>query len=658
VTADEPTLPTWLARLCVVCAAFLLFAVQPLAGQYLLPSLGGGSGMWTACLLFFQVWVLVGYVAAQGLTRLGRRLQIGIWGMLLIAALIVLPVVPRMNVVDGPPALSVLVALALGVGLPALVLAMVSPLTQSWMSRYTDAPYGLFAWSNAGSLLALVLFPFILEPLAPRTVLIQAWGWGFGGFAVLSIMLAFKTSWYEVEELTEEKNAPPMQVSWMLWAAVAVAILMITSRNLSQEIAPGPFTWVAPLAVYLLTFILSFGRPNWYLRPVMAGLLLVGWTVIFWLALPGDEQPIAVHLAAQLSVLFITGWICHAELHQLRPVAVRLTSFYTGLAAGGVIGGLAVAVIAPLIFERFWENLLVHVAAGTLFGWTCFMGDSRQLARRWVVALLMLALIWTAVAFTHLQRHRPLMGEVIARERNFFGVLTVVERSADGQRERLMLHGATVHGLEIDDAPALGYHGPGSGVAQALVALRPTGPLHIGVVGLGTGTMAAHARENDTLRFYEINPAVTAMAHTHFHYLNDHPVIPGDARLALAAEKARKYDLLVMDAFLGGTVPVHLLTLEAFEEYQRHLKRNGILAVNISNRRLNLATVVNAAAYQMKWFSRTIENQTKIKGERNSRWVLLTGDNELANVLEAKPVTNAGLSLWTDNYASLFDVWR
>lgn len=149
--------------------------------------------MWTACLLFFQVWVLVGYVAAQGLARLDGRLQLGIWGMLLIAALIALPVVPRMNVVDGPPTLSVLVALALGVGLPALVLAMVSPLTQSWMSRYTDAPYGLFAWSNAGSLLALVLFPFMLEPLVTRAVLVQTWGWGLGGFVVLAFVLGFKT---------------------------------------------------------------------------------------------------------------------------------------------------------------------------------------------------------------------------------------------------------------------------------------------------------------------------------------------------------------------------------------------------------------------------------------------------------------------------------
>jgi spermidine synthase len=234
----------------------------------------------------------------------------------------------------------------------------------------------------------------------------------------------------------------------------------------------------------------------------------------------------------------------------------------------------------------------------------------------------------------------------------------VVERINGGHRERLMLHGATVHGLEIDDGPALGYHGPGSGVGLALAALRARGPLHIGVVGLGPGTMAAHARAGDTLRFYEINPAVTAMARAHFHYLKGHPVIPGDARLALAAEAPRRYDLLVMDAFQGGTVPVHLLTLEAFREYRRHLKSRSVLAVNISNRRLHLAPIVNGAARELGWATRVIEHQAEAPGERDSRWILLTSAGEVANALAAQPVTVTAPPPWTDDHASLFRVWR
>jgi len=656
VTTDSSQPPIWLARLCVGWAAFLLFAVQPLAGQHLLPHFGGGPGVWTACLLFFQAWMLAGYAAAQGLARLNERRQLGAWVGLLIVALMALPVVPRMGAVAGPPTLAVLAALALGVGLPSLVLAMASPLAQSWMSRHTDAPYGLFAWSNAGSLLALALFPFVLEPLAPRAALVEAWGWGLGGFVLLAIALALKTRRRGSTFKGEER--PRWRVGWMLWPAVAVAALMTVSRNLGQEIAPGPFTWVAPLAVYLSTFIISFGRPGWYSRPVMAVLLPVGWTAIFWLALPGGEQPITAHLAAQLFILFITGWICHAELHRLRPVTAGLTSFYTSLAAGGVLGGLAVAGISPLVFERFWENLLVPIAAGVMFGWACYADGARQLARRWAVALLALVLAWTGLAFLHLQRHRPLMGEVIARKRNFFGVLAVVERINGGHRERLMLHGATVHGLEIDDGPALGYHGPGSGVGLALAALRTRGPLRIGVVGLGTGTMAAQARTGDSLRFYEINPAVTAMARAHFHYLKNHPVSHGDARVSLAEEPARDYDLLVMDAFQGGTVPVHLLTLEAFREYRRHLEPRGVLAVNISNRRLRLAPIINSAARELGLATRVIENQAEVKGERDSRWILLISPGEVADALAAQPVTGTTPPPWTDDHASLFRVWR
>ena len=658
--ASDPTSTAWLARLCVGWAAFLLFSVQLLAGQNLLPLFGGGPGIWTACLLFFQAWVLAGYAAAQGLARLNGQWQLGVWLALLIAALVMLPAVPRAGVIEGPPTLRVIITLVLGVGVPSLVLAMTSPLAQSWMGRFTEVPYGLFAWSNAGSLLALALFPFVLEPLAPRSVLVRAWGWGLGAFTVLAIVLALRTRGRKAE--FEEDAKFRWRVGWVLWSAVAVSTLMIVSRNLSQEIAPGPFTWVAPLAVYLLTFVLSFGRPKWYSRVVASVLLPVGWTAVFWLALPGGEWPLALHLAAQLFVLFIIGWTCHAELHRLRPVMAGLTSFYTSLAGGGVLGGLAVAVIAPLVFERFWENLLVHVAAGGLFGWTCFSDEARRLARRWTMALLALALVWTGLGFLHLQRHKPLLGQVIARERNFFGVLTVVEHQADGCRERLMLHGATVHGLESDDGPALCYYGSQSGVGVALAALRARGPLRIGGVGLGTGTLAAYGRAGDTIRFYEINPAVITMARDHFSYLKECPakisMVTGDARLKLAMEESQQFDLLEMDAFQGGIVPVHLLTREAFHVYVRHLEPDGVLALHLSSHQLNLAGVARAAAREMGWFACAIEHKTKVMGERDSLWVLLTASPRVARTLEMELVTETNLPLWRDDHASLFRVWR
>ena len=654
VTTKSPQV--WLARLCVGWGAFLLFALQPLAGQQLLPTFGGGPGVWTVCLLFFQAWVLAGYAAVQGLVRLNDRVQLGVWVVLLATALLSLPAVPQM--MDGPPTVAVLGALLLGVGLPALVLAMASPLMQHRMGRFSAAPYGLFAWSNAGSLLALGLFPFVLEPLAARAWLISAWGWGLVGFAMLTLVLMNITRTDGDEDCSADDDGDNVETAWswrwILFPAVAVAFMMTASRNLSQELAPGPFTWVPPLAVFLLTFVLSFGKPGWYSRGVMAVMLPIGWTAVFWLELPGITMPVGAHMVAQLLLLLLTGWMCHGELYRLRPAVVRLPFYYTNLAAGGVLGGLAVTVVAPLLFERFWEDLLVHLAAAILFVWTCHCDGNRRLARRWAMGLLLLLVGWLGLTFLHLQLHRPPMGEVLARARNFFGVVTVVQR-ADG--ERLMLHGSTVHGLEIDGEPALGYHGPGSGVSMALAALRPRGSLHVGVVGLGTGTMAAHARLGDTMRFYEINPIVTALARTHFHYLGDRPVVVGDARLELAGEAPREYDLLVMDAFNGGTVPVHLLTLEAFGGYRRHLKVDGVLAVNISNPRLDLAPVVAAAARELGWAARVVENRTEKVGERDSLWVLLTGDESMANAIGAETVVSSDAP-WTDDHASLLRVWK
>jgi SAM-dependent methyltransferase len=677
--------------LTIFCGAFLLFLVQPLLGKYLLPWFGGGPGVWTVCLLFFQTALLVGYGYAHLISsRLRLRSQVVVHGALLALSCAFLPIIPQARWQPAPtdePTLRILALLAVTVGLPYVVLAATGPLLQRWFTqtRRGETPYRLYALSNAGSLLALVAYPFGLEPLAARAT--QAWLWsgGMTVFALLCGACAWRV-WREhtpgrpMENIPAEAAAAssertPVRVvlAWLLLPAVASLLLAAVTQTLTSEVAPVPFLWVLPLAVYLLSFILCFDHPRWYARRGFVVLLGVGGVGVVYLLHLGTAATWGAQVATCLVVLFAACMVGHGEVYRLRPGPARLTGFYLCLAAGGAAGGFFVAVIAPRFFRDTYE-LQIGLCAALGVPGLLWLGqrESRKLG---AFACVLTAAL--AAGFVQVQRHGR--EYVVETTRNFHGTMRLLDVDAGDpvRRHRVLKHGVTTHGAQFR-APELAgvattYYGPKSGVGVALESLK-TGPgRHVGVVGLGVGTLAAYGRAGDRFTFYEINPAVFAVAQSPFTYLKSCAarvdVVPGDARLSLQAEavrgEAREFDVLVLDAFSGDAIPVHLLTAEAMELYLGHLKPGGIVAVHLSNRYLDLRGVVVGLSRRFSLDFVIVDDAPKT-GEfwlSASRWCLLTRDKTLLRqwlpqTPEARAALEAGYHpvLWTDDHASLLSV--
>jgi hypothetical protein len=681
---------TLLYGLTIFCGAFLLFLVQPLLGKYLLPWFGGGPGVWTACLLFFQTALLVGYAYAHVISsRLRLRSQVAVHGTLLALSCAFLPIIPQARwqpAATDEPTLRILSLLAATVGLPYVVLAATGPLLQRWLTqtRRGKIPYRLYALSNAGSLLALVGYPFGLEPLAARST--QAWLWsgGMAAFAVLCGACAWRV-WREhtpgrpmekspVEEAAE-RTPVRVVVWWLVLPAVASLLLAAITQTLTSEVAPVPFLWVLPLAIYLLSFILCFDHPRWYARRGFAVLLAVGVAGVVYLLHAGTAVSLGVQVSAYTAGLFAACMVCHGEVYRLRPAPAQLTRFYLCLAAGGAAGGFFVAVIAPRFFRDTYELQIGLCAALGLPG-LLWLGQ-RESRKMGAFACGLTA----AVAAGFVQVHRHGRENVVATTRNFHGTLRLLDVPAGDPlgRHWVLKHGVTTHGAQFR-APEQArvpttYYGAKSGVGVALESLKTGAGRHVGVVGLGVGTLAAYGRAGDRFTFYEINPAVFAVAQSPFTYLQSCParldVVPGDARLSLQAEAARgewrQFDVLVLDAFSSDAIPAHLLTAEAMELYLGHLKPDGIVAVHVSNNYLDLRGVLVGLSQRFSMDFVIVDDAPKT-GEfwlSLSRWCLLTRDKTLLRQWlpqspEARAALEAGYHpvLWTDDHASLLRVLR
>ena len=705
----------------IFTGAFLLFQVQPLIGKYILPWFGGGPGVWTTCMMFFQVLLLGGYAYAHFSSRwLKPRRQAIMHLALLAAAIALLPVTPndawKPQGADNPT-LQILALLAVSIGLPYFVLSATGPLVQQWFSRSKPgvSPYRLYALSNVGSLLALVSYPFFFETHFTRHTQAGLWAWGLGAYAVACGFCAVRV-WKternpkpEVREPKETRNpksecaAPSVPASagqqhsatplasaadpqpsaldrllWLLLPACASVLLLATTNKICQDVAVIPFLWVLPLALYLLSFIICFDSPRWYKR-LPFGLALgaalggVGW-VLFQ-----QNQAIGGFVAA----LFVSCMVCHGELYRLKPDPRHLTGYYLMIAAGGALGGLFVAVVAPLIFTDYFELHWGLLLCGLLFLVVCLRNrrpsplDSRPSALSklrwparalWAVGVAALGIaLWT-------QAHR-FANVTVSRLRNFYGVLTLSKHyTSEAHTPYFQLtHGRTEHGLQFLDpvraAWPTAYYSEGSGVGRALSAL-PAGSRRIGLVGLGAGTLAAYGLAGDYLRFYEINPDVVQLANSPFTYLahckGKLDVVLGDARLSLEREPPQNFDLLVLDAFNSDAIPVHLLTEEAFAVYERHIKTNGIIAFHISNGQLNLEPVVLNLARRFNYEAATIEYNPPRDQWWNqlSTWALLSRNDGLINspaIRESTRPAQADIGtvpLWTDDFASLFQIIR
>jgi hypothetical protein len=676
----------------IFLGAFLLFQVQPLLGSYILPWFGGAAGVWTACLLFFQAVLLAGYLYAHLLSRLSVRRQVLVHLGLLTASLALLPITPGpawKPDAAGFPVLRILALLSVCVGGPFLLLSTTGPLFQSWFSRERPgaSPYRLYALSNAASLLGLLTYPFLVQPRMDREMQTVAWSWAYGLFVAVSIvcgwrLLARGTGPADLSPApgNAADTGPRFRLLWIALPACAVILLLGITNRVTTDMAAVPFLWVLPLVVYLLTFILTFDRDGWYSRrvfaPLLGAVLLANTFLVPLVVTPGWTAQFLIAAAT----LFVCGMVCHGELVRLKPSPRRLTAFYLSLAAGGAAGGVFVAVIAPAVFPGFWEVPLGLIACLLLFLTALHRDPASPLAggRR--------PKAWQAIAVGVGILGPALLGEVLIalwnsdlEVRTFYSVLQVrVKDAGTPEGRKIMTHGNTVHGLQFLSPERRGwataYYGPESGAALAVEnhPRRGSGPLRIGVIGLGAGTLAAWVHAGDTVRFYEIDPEVETLARREFTFLESCPgsveVVIGDGRISLEREATagrEPLDILAVDAFAEGSVPVHLLTRECLELYERSLAPDGILAVHVSNKYLRLGRVVRGAAEALgKRASQVVSRADPAHGRHPTHWVLVADPRH--PVWDAPAVRNAVTPwseggapvVWTDRFSSLLQILR
>jgi SAM-dependent methyltransferase len=688
----------WTFGLSIFLSAFLLFQIEPIIAKIILPWFGGAAAVWSVCLLFFQVTLLLGYLYAHLLTRhVPGRFRGWIHIPLLVASLLVLPVIPSgawKPTGSEDPTFRVLLLLALTIGLPYFLLASTSPLLQAWYSKSTDdaSTYRLYALSNIGSMLGLLSYPLLIEPLISTRHQAINWSIGYGVFVFLCAYLAFRH-----HKASDPPNPLPFvpptplptRLLWVGLAACGSTLLLAVTNHITQNIASVPFLWIAPLVLYLLSFILCFADRGWYRRTIYLRFLGVALGVMTYALAPEFINiPLYVLLPVFCIGLFLCCMVLHGELAQLKPHSSELTLFYLLVSLGGAVGALFVALLAPRIFSGFYELPIALGACAVFVLWTLHHApdDDPNWKRTWLVLVAI-----TVVLVVGLYRNtfvRPVMPRLMAR--NFYGALRVVDAGNfstamvegvpalsphDPYAYRTLMNGSIDHGSQFLSPDrrreATTYYSEKSGVGIALKAAAHQGPLHVGVIGLGAGTIASYANASDNYVFYEINPNVISIADSQFSYLQDArargaqiDTVLGDARLSLERQQPQQFDLLAVDAFSSDSIPVHLLTREAFDLYVRHLKHGGTLAVHVSNRYLNLQPVVTRAATAMGREVLMVANEPdQPKGVSRSTWILVC---DRGGLLEQEGVRPTGTllkssiprPLWTDDYSSLLPLLK
>lgn len=667
--------------------AFLLFQIQPLIAKYVLPWFGGGPGVWTVCMLFFQVVLLGGYAYAHGLQRLrDARHQAAVHVGLLLAALAVSSIVPTDRWKPAPednPVLHILLLLGSAVGLPYFALSATGPLLQAWFGRVnpSGALYRLYALSNVGSLLALLSYPAVIEPWLSRSVQAGFWTWGFRIFLLSMVgVAAFVVRAGGLQRMsggTGDAPEPSAAVArprlvWFGLPCLASVLLLAVTSVLCQDIAVVPLLWVLPLSLYLISFIVAFDSPRWYHRGAFLSIAAVASVLLSVMGRVDLGLPLSVQVAVYAAGFFACCMVCHGEVYRVRPGVRRLTEFYLFISAGGAAGGAIVALAAPVVFDSYVELPLALWVMGAcvwyfasrseawgrpaLAGWSW-----RSLGGATVVAAGLVSLgFWLAKDATRL-----------FSTRNFYGVMHVedVIEQLSLSPIRVLMHGTTMHGMQYTLPSELGRVGGyyQAGTAIHLVMAGPAAaasPRRIGVIGLGTGTLAAYARESDSLTYYEINPEVTDVAREAFTFLSSAKapvnVVHGDARVSLEYAAPQGFDLFVVDAFNSDAIPSHLLTREAFEIYARHLSPSALMAIHISNRHLDLEPVVIAGAEAVGLQALTFRGSGGgIRGVTD--WMVVGRPPALARASaltsRATPSTERRV-LWTDERTSLWEILK
>ena len=672
----------------IFCSAFLLFLLQPIIAKQILPWFGGSAAVWTTCLVFFQA-VLLARLRVFGRARPPLRPRAAkslLHVLLLVSASLLLPIIPAASwkpLGGEEPSWRILGLLTTTVGLPYFLLSTTSPLVQAWFSRSYPgrSPYRLFALSNLASMLALLGYPFVLERTV--TTRMQSYGWSAGyvlfvpcargapGTACGGHPVAAGVA--SVDEASparaEAAEAPPTKARQVLWATLAAMgtfLLLAVSNHICQNISAIPLLWILPLSIYLLTFILCFDSTRWYRRElflamVAAMLGVMAWTLAY--------RNLAHELKLQISVfcigLFIACMFCHGELARLKPAPRYLTRFYLMVSLGGAVGSALVGLVAPLVLPAYFE--LASVSSSVPVCWCCNRGARTPSSCSWALRRSYLRWVrpWWAI--------RDFYDGTLAASRNFYGVLRVQEFGAGTSSDRRSLvHGTILHGTQYQ-APELKhrattYYTQTSGVGRVLESLNPrTEPLRVGVIGLGTGTIATYGSTGDVYRFYDINPAVVKVAHRDFTYLDDSEArieTPlGDARLTLERDPPQHFDVLAIDAFSSDSIPVHLITFEALAVYRKHMKPGGIIAFHVTNRFLDLIPVVKKLADEHHMQAVLIADDGSDSTASRSDWVLVADDASsfkppaIAEAAKAIEPRN-DWALWTDDFNNIVQVLK
>ncbi|MGZ5984379.1 MAG: spermidine synthase [Caulobacteraceae bacterium] len=709
--------PAALYALAVFASAGLVFLVEPMVARMVLPRLGGSSAVWNTSLAFFQAALLAGYAYAHGLQRL-RSLKAQMAAHIAVLALAALTLPLRISEVFGPPSIDqpafwLLGVLLVSVGPAFAVLSATAPLLQAWYARLAPAasggsdPYHLYAASNLGSLLALVAYPVLVEPLMRLKLQAAAWSLGYGTFILVVLVLAALSRRARAHDLPPLTDAPPVawkeRVVWIGLSAATSSLLLGVTAHITQDVASAPFLWVIPLALYLLSFVIAFqARP--LIAPGVALWLQAALAPVAAALYSLLQAPWLYQLAANLGAFFFTALVCHHALAHRRPAPARLTDYYLSLSLGGVIGGAFNAFLAPVIFNAVWEYPIVLGLAclarpwgrGRLDYWGIGALASAVLT---IGALLLpqltsmsaiIVLLAVAGGMAFLLRGRGLIYAAVILAlgvasyeqlfkgkrqsyRSFFGEVQLVRVPAPVYGVvKIMVHGSTLHGAQAErpDQRCIPttYYGPGTPIATTIRTVQSLHPaMHMGAVGLGTGTVAAFTRPTDSLQFFEIDPLIVRIAFdpAQFSFVKGCAkgrvsVTLGDARQSLEKVPDHAFDLLLVDAFSSDSVPTHLLTAEAMRTYLRVIKPDGVVLLHLSNRNLELEgpaaasmRLAGGAPVEQDYYT----SAPSVYVESGAQAILAARDRKTLRpfiarsdwvpaVKEARP--------WTDDYVNVF----
>lgn len=667
----------------IFLSAFLLFLVQPIIAKQILPWFGGAASVWATCLVFFQTMLLFGYAYADWATRtLKPRTAAGLHIALLAVSLALLPIIPDVGWKPGVdektgPAIAILALLGATIGLQYFLLSSTSPLIQAWFWRrfHHAVPYRLFALSNFASLLALLAYPFAFEPFFALVQQSVSWSVAYAIFAVLCAAAAIATARHasalpDVQGAAADaaESAPPMwgqRAMWVALSATGSCLLLAVTNHLTQNVASIPFLWVVPLSIYLITFILCFDHPRWYARPLF---LLAAAVLLPLMAWYGDSLHLWLAAPLYAAGLFVCCMVCHGELYRMRPGPRHLTTFYLMIAVGGALGALLVGLAAPSLLPGYYELGITLVVAALLFTW-------RTRGSPWWItgAAVAVSVATLSLAVRNVQEYRT---DTRVMVRNFYGVV----RTRDFPQPvpfRAMYHGAINHGGQLLDPewkryPST-YFSRTSGYGRVFASL-PATPRKVGVIGLGAGALAVYARKGDLFRFYEIDPQVAAVALSEFSFLRDAPaqvdIVLGDGRLSLEREPPQNYDVLAIDAFSGDSIPMHLITKQGMAAYMRHLKPDGVIVFQATNRFVDIAPVVERLATEFGLTAVLVSDASEgTYASKHEYWtsstdqIIVTRNKAILNSEAVRSAAEAlvprpNFRVWTDDFYNLLNVLK